>query len=291
MGQLTNYVEDTVTKMFKDIRDSGDDLWRVITQEMGYNGGALEEWLQKLIDTYEQLDDIEETALERITTTSAENVFDDFLDNLYSMANGADDVFEDIADNWQEMVNKMVINNLVANNFKSKLEKWYEELAKANQQRLSNGDDDWYKKELQRLKEEYEEYAKDAQKQIEDLRNMGIIAATGDNAQQQSATVQAMERITVDQADELIGRMNAGQIIWQQQLDNIKLQSGMLTSLNEVTERMGGSVADIARNMSEVIEMHRTTNSHLANIDSNTKPIKDMADDIYRIKKLIEERY
>ena len=45
---------------------------------------------------------------QQLTGTTAENVYDDFLNSLYDLADGSEDVMDDIAENWQKMVNHMV---------------------------------------------------------------------------------------------------------------------------------------------------------------------------------------
>ncbi len=110
---------------------SNVDMWEKIknTGKGGY-GGRVAEKLNNYIDQAGKLEEITNALYENLTTTTKENVFDDFLNSLYDLADGSEDVFDDIADNWQSMVNKMVVNNLIGANFQKKLEGWYEELAK-----------------------------------------------------------------------------------------------------------------------------------------------------------------
>jgi hypothetical protein len=98
----------------------------------------------------------------------------------------------------------------------------------------------------------------------EALGSMGISMKS--NSSEQSASVQAMQRITVDQAEELVGRMNAGQILWQQGNDQRALILQNLASMQEVTSSNGGR-------LSEMVSLMQTANSHLQSIFENNKKI------------------
>ena len=167
---------EKLASMFRKMRDEGSDAWRVITTQMGYNGGALEEWIEKLISAYDQLDETADLAKERLTTTTSENVFDDFLSSLYDLADGSEDVTENIAENWQKMVNRMVINNLVIEDFREDLKGWYDDLADLNRE-LADGliDNDTYSERLEGLSKRYDDMLGDAQDKMEDFRKSGII--------------------------------------------------------------------------------------------------------------------
>ena len=262
-NQLLSGNAEDIAKFFKDIRDNDSEMWRVITTEMGHTEKT--DWIEKLIDTYEQLDENQKELMERLTTTSEDNVFDDFMDSLYNLADGSEDVMNDIADNWQKMVNKMVVNNLVGNQFQDDLKAWYKKLADTMKKRTEDGNTKELQNELDGLKDEYNDYVAAAQAQIEQLREMGIIQASSDaTSQEQSASVQAMERITTDQAEELIGRMNAGQMIWQQGNDQRVLILQSLASMQEVVSGNG-------RSFSEMVTLMQTANSHLQSIYENNK--------------------
>ncbi|MBR3479287.1 MAG: tape measure protein [Prevotella sp.] len=176
-----------LAKMFKDMQILNSDLWRIITTEMGANAGALEEWINKLIDAYDQIEENDKKLKEQLTTTTAENVYDDFLNSLYDLADGSKDVTENMAEDWQKMVNRMVVNNLVFNEeFKKRLNDWYEELAKLQKARTGyydeNGqwvaptiDDTEYKAGLERLKAEQDAMFDDAKKKVDEYTEEGII--------------------------------------------------------------------------------------------------------------------
>lgn len=136
---------------------SNVDMWKMLqdTGKGGY-GGRVAEKLDKYIEQAGKLKEITDALYENLTTTTKDNVFDDFLNSLYSLADGSEKVFDEIAENWQEMVNKMAVNNLVGAKFQKNLETWYENLAKLNKARTSGEiTDAEYRKRLDALKQEY----------------------------------------------------------------------------------------------------------------------------------------
>ncbi|MBQ9570399.1 MAG: tape measure protein [Prevotella sp.] len=157
--------------MMQKIADTGDYGDRVVERikELAAQAGKAEEQVGALN--------------EALTTTTKENVFDDFLSSLYDLADGSEDVMDDIAKNWQQMVNRMVVNNLIGEKMQSQLENWYDQLATLNRQR-TNGEigDSYYKQQLERLQNLYNSYVQQGQSQIEQFREMGIIKAIDDAA-------------------------------------------------------------------------------------------------------------
>ena len=193
---------------------SNVDMWQMIldTGKGGYGHGVAA-YLDLYIDQAGKLEEITDSLYENLTTTTKDNVFDDFLNSLYDLADGSEDVMDEIADNWQNMVNRMVVNNLVGAKFQENLNSWYEELAKLNESR-SNGEitDEEYRKRLEELKAEYDGYVEDAERDIETLRNEGIIKATNDSEYKQEASSNGFKAMSQDTGDELNGRFTALQI-------------------------------------------------------------------------------
>lgn len=242
---------------------SNVDMWNKIggTGKGGY-GGLVQEQLEKYIEQAGKLEEITNALYENLTTTTKDNVFDDFLNSLYDLADGSEDVFDDIANNWQSMVNKMVINNLVGANFQKKLESWYEDLAKLNEERTNgNITDAEYKKHLDALKDEYEGYVKQAQNDIESIRDSGIIKATDGDEYNQEASTKGFKAMSQDTSEELNGRFTALQIageslaaqaisIYSQMLVMAQVQTSSNTFLSEIRNMMitGNSyLEDIAK--------------------------------------------
>lgn len=172
---LTMNTSEALAKTFKVISESGDDLWRKITT-MGYNEGALEEWIEKLIDAYDQIDENNKQLMEQLTTTTADNVYDDFLYSLYDLADGSEDVTKNIAEDWQKMVNRMVVNNLIGGKMREELEAWYKELydlqTARSEGRITNYS---YEVSLNELQKKYNEIIEKGKSQVQQFTEDGII--------------------------------------------------------------------------------------------------------------------
>ena len=223
---------------------SNVDMWAQIqnTGKGGY-GGRLTEQLDEYIEQSGKLEEITDALYENLTTTTKENVFDDFLSSLYDLADGSEEVMDEIADNWQKMVNRMAVNNLVGAKFQKNLEDWYENLAKLNEAR-TNGEitDEEYRKRLDALKAEYDGYVESAKRDIETLRTEGIVKATEENSGvTQSGKAGAFTTMSQDQAGKLEGLFVSGQMHW----------SSMDDKLTDVTRQMdeaGDHLRQIATN-------------------------------------------
>ena len=199
---------------------------------------------------------------ETLTTTTKDNVFDDFLNSLYELADGSSEVMDDIADNWQAMVNKMAVNNLVGAKFQQELSEWFEALGKLNEQWADkNISDSDYRKQMDALKAEYFGYVDAAKRDIDVLRSEGIIKATEENASvTQSGKSGAFTTMSQDQGTKLEGLFVSGQMHWasiDDKMTDVSVQIGLAgDTLKRIEEHTGSSAAclDEIRNDIKVIK-------------------------------------
>lgn len=223
---------------------SNVDMWKLIADTgKGPYGESVQEKLNAYIDQAGKLQEITDALYENLTTTTKENVFDDFLGSLYDLADGSEEVMDNIADNWQKMVNRMAVNNLVGAKFQKNLEDWYEDLAKLNEAR-TNGEitDEEYRKRLDALKSEYEGYVESAERDIETLRTEGIVKATEENSGvTQSGKAGAFTTMSQDQAGKLEGLFVSGQMHWASMDDK-------LTDVTRQMDEAGDHLRQIATN-------------------------------------------
>lgn len=243
---------------------SNVDMWKAIedTGKGGYGGRVIEK-LNQYIEQAGKLKEITDALYENLTTTTKDNVFDDFLNSLYSLADGSEKVFDEIAENWQTMVNKMAVNNLVGAKFQKNLETWYENLAKLNKARTS-GDitDIEYRKRLDALKQEYEDYVKSARNDIEQLRNEGIIKETdktgGTTQQGRSGAFMTMSQ---DQGTKLEGLFVSGQMHWASIDDRVEDVASKMNAAQEhlkrIEEHTGSSAASLKTVMEDIKKIIR----------------------------------
>lgn len=243
---------------------SNVDMWKAIedTGKGGYGGRVIEK-LNQYIEQAGKLKEITDVLYENLTTTTKDNVFDDFLNSLYSLADGSEKVFDEIAENWQAMVNKMAVNNLVGAKFQKNLETWYENLAKLNKARTSGEiTDAEYRKRLDALKQEYEDYVKSARNDIEQLRNEGIIKETdkagGTTQQGRSGAFMTMSQ---DQGTKLEGLFVSGQMHWASIDDRVEDVASKMNAAQEhlkrIEEHTGSSAASLKTVMEDVKKIIR----------------------------------
>ena len=233
---------------------SNVDMWKLIADTgKGPYGESVQEKLNAYIDQAGKLQEITDALYENLTTTTKENVFDDFLGSLYDLADGSEEVMDNIADNWQKMVNRMAVNNLVGAKFQKDLEGWYENLAKLNEAR-TNGEitDEEYRQRLDALKAEYEGYVNNAKRDIETLRSEGIIKATEENSGvTQSGKAGAFTTMSQDQGTKLEGLFVSGQMHWasmDDKLTDVSQQIGAAgDTLKKIEEHTGKSAASLEK--------------------------------------------
>lgn len=256
-GNLWNLTPEEM-KMLR----SNVDMWKQLqdTGKGGY-GGRVADKLNDYIAQAGKLKDITDALYENLTTTTRQNVFDDFLSSLYALASGSKDVFKDIEENWQTMVNKMAVNNLVGAKFQKNLEKWYESLAKLNEERVDGKiTDAEFRKRLDALKEQYESYVNSAKNDIEQLRNEGIIKETDKGTTQQGKSG-AFTAMSQDQATKLEGLFVSGQMHWASIDDRVedvaKRMSAAQEHLRKIEENTGNSAASLKEIGADVKKMIR----------------------------------
>ena len=123
-------MDDNVSNLFnlswqelEKIKHEAPQFWNSIHSDA-------QQYLDSFIEAGKAAEEAIDALNERLTTTTKENVFDDFLDSLYSLADGSETVMDEMAENWQKMVNRMVINNLIfGEDFQKRLSEWYQGLA------------------------------------------------------------------------------------------------------------------------------------------------------------------
>lgn len=236
---------------------SNVDMWKLIADTgKGPYGESVQEKLNAYIDQAGKLQEITDALYETLTTTTSENVFDDFLGSLYDLADGSEDVMDNIADNWQKMVNRMAVNNLVGAKFQKNLEEWYENLAKLNEAR-TNGEitDEEYRKRLDALKAEYDGYVESAKRDIETLRTEGIVKATEENSGvTQSGKAGAFTTMSQDQAGKLEGLFVSGQMHWASMDDKLTDVTRQMDEAGDHLRQIATNTGSSAQSLGEIRE-------------------------------------
>ena len=165
-----------VTKLFDLTWEQLEQLQNRAPQFWASMSDEARDYLSKFIEAGRTAQETLDALNEQLTTTTKENVFDDYLNSLYDLANGSEDVMESIAENWQKMVNRMVINNLIGSKVQSDLTNWYNDLAELNRQRTEGEiGDTAYANGLEALKARYNSIVQQGKDSIDQLTKEGII--------------------------------------------------------------------------------------------------------------------
>ena len=269
---------DLTAEQIRKLQENNQVWWSKLDDDV-------RKYLEDIISNEEKWKAVQAQVMEQLTTTTKENVFDDFLNSLYDLANGSEEVMEDIAENWQTMVNKMVINNIIAADMQKKLDGWYESLADLNKQR-ANGTigDNYYKSELERLQNLYNSYVQQGSEQIEQFREMGIIKSVKDTAEEATDETKGYLDTIKSAFEELVSDSETDIEEWGKNLRNAILQNLIQSKLlddafEKWAEDWGNKYADLISQMSEGAisqsEFDRQLSVLMAEFDDTTGDISD----------------
>lgn len=269
------------------------DVWEELMRTDSYDHGAIAGWVSQWADSYEDIKKAEKRLAEQLTTTTEENVFDDFMNDLYALADGSEDVFEQMADNWQKMVNKMVINSVIAEKYREQLKKWYngmsDELAELNKQKDSLSEEE-YERRLRLITEkygaDYKEILKSGEADVNALKQIGLLKGTPSS--EQSATANGIQQITSDQASAIEGRLTAIQIAQEQMLQ----QETLMTAKAEQLLYNGNEIRDIAADSRDILAGMAIHVEEIRDgmVETLVPRIKNIDETLTKVKKLVEEQ-
>ena len=139
------------------------------------------------------------------------------------------------------------------------MEAWYEELAKLNKAR-TNGEitDAEYRKRLDELKKEYDNYVNSAKSDIEQLRNAGIINSVDKNGgTTQSGKVGAFTTMSQDQATKLEGLFVSGQMHWASIDDRVEDVAAKMSAAQEHLRKIELNTGSSAQSLKDIKEEMR----------------------------------
>lgn len=236
---------------------SNIDMWNLIGNTgKGPYGEAVQDRLNEYIDQAGKLEEITNRLNESLTGTSQENVYDDFLDSLYALADGSKDVTDNIADDWQKMVNRMVVNNLVFGEYQQKLTEWYKKLAKI-QEMYANGEisDYTYRDWMDQMQAEYEGWMNEAKAKIEGLRSLGVVKTTEEySGETQSGRAGGFTAMSQSQGTKLEGLFVSGQMHWSSMDDKLTDVSRQLGDAGDTLKRIEGHTGSSAQSLGAIME-------------------------------------
>lgn len=247
-------------------------FWEYITSVGKYDKS---EYWDAVAEQAGKVDELTETLNEKLTGMS----FDSIKDNFASMLKDLSTTSQDWADSFEDMLKEAVINGLMADNYTQQLAELRQKMADA----IKGGT---LADEAASLKAEYNRIKNEAMQDRNDL-----YAALGiQDTQDQQASQNGIQSITEDTANELVGRITAMQIA----VETMRISDENTRAVMNVISNNIASMSTLAtvRNtiLSDIRDLHATTNSHLEDIVKLQKGIFNEIDGrILKIAKNTEK--
>ena len=234
--------------------------------------GDVREYLEQIIACNEETEEMRDLLNESLTQVSFDDVFSSFLDALSDM----DSSSEEFANNFEKYMQKAILNSMLIDNYKSRINEWYKAFAKANE---SGGIDE---KEYADLQESWNGIVSDALEERNALMQQ-FGWSSGEESSSQSSTQKGFAAMSQDTGDELNGRFTALQISNEEIKNSMLFVLGslsslcttasdsnlLLTDMRNLAVMSNGHLEDIAKYTKVLLGF----GEKLDNIDRNTKNI------------------
>lgn len=225
----------------------------------------LVEYIQNIASYEEGVNEVTDALKESLTGVS----FDEFQNSFADMMSDLDATNEDFAENLEKYLQKAIFSSLVANQYKSRIQKLYNQWSDYAESGNSLTSD-----EADKIRQEYNQIVNDM---LAD-RNQ-IMETMGWQADEASTTQQAsrggFQTMSQDSADELNGRFTALQMSAEEIKSQITIGN---VNLEEIKNRAAETQDIIQSCYSELIEIRENTGAIV-------KPIQQMQKDIAEVKQ------
>lgn len=249
--ELTNLTPEALDM----IRAYLPDVWDFITSRGNY--GWVYDSLEEYADQTGKISEATEQLAENLSQLSKTSLHDSFASDLMDMKKDA----KDFGNDFTEILMEAVLNAQVGNLMDDELEDWRQQLVammKENGGRLTADN-------VSSLRTMWDGIVEEG---IGIRDEMAKVTGYDRLSAGQSAEVSAMGRLTTDQGDEVVGRLNAGQMIWQQGNDQREL---ILHNVIMIMNVAGASMGSL----SELVSLQQTANACLDDIVSYSKKLYD----------------
>lgn len=245
--------------------------------------GDVQRYLQNIIDCSNEIEDMKTKLQETMTGVS----FDSFYDSFVSTLSDMDKSSKDMADDFGEYLKNAILENLVANKYRSKIEALYNDWAAKSD---SDGDGifDLISEEVKDLKDTQKALAEQIMAERDKMAEV-FGWSTSESYSQSSSSRGFGTEMTHEDAGELSGRFTALQItgeeiknqniIQSQSLNLLTVKADALLSINTEARNIADDTRDlIAQSYLELVQISENTGAIV-------KPIQQMQRDIAEVKK------
>lgn len=239
-----------------EIRKSLPSVWQAMMEQGKYDKS---EYFENYADEAGKLEELTEQINENLTSTTFENLRDDFISNLMDMEKSA----EDFANDFSKMMQQALLQAAIGDKFDEKIKAWYEKLSK----KMKNEDGTYRemtKDEIDAAREEWN--ALTAEGIAERDRLLSITGYTGDRSSRE-ATTTGIANASQESVDELNGRATAIQ--------------GHTYSINEQTKLL---VANTNKILNSVLSIEKHTETIANDVKNVRSAVSDMTTKGVKIK-------
>ena len=248
-GQLT-------PEQMDKIRASLPQVWTSMLDQGKYDKS---EYFENYADEAGKLEELTEKINENLTTTTFENLRDDFISNLMDMEMSA----EDFSNNFSKMMQEALLQATVSNKFDTKLQNWYKRLAAA-MQKADGTYRELTKDEIESFRSEYNSFIEEGLAERDRL--LQITGYTGDSDSTRDASEKGIATASQESVDELNGRATA-------------IQSHTY-SINEQTKLLVSNTNAILNSVLNIEGHTETISERLTNVETYVKGMRDTVNDI-----------
>lgn len=256
-GRLSGLFNLTAEQLEK-LKEEAPGFWSKLD-------GDVQNYLNKIIEGEERIEDIQKAVQEQLTQTSFDSLFDSFIDTLMDM----DASSKDFADNFGEYMRKAIFTQMFSKGYEDELRKWYDSFSAAmgKEGGITSSD-------IKDLREGWDIIVNGA---LEDRKAWEQIVGGGGTFTSQGSSKKGFATMSQDSADELNGRFTALQIAGEEiknQMMAVVMGINSLTSISSI----GNEV------LNNILTQHVITNSYLDDITKYTKLLNDIKADISEVR-------
>lgn len=241
---IAGEIEQHTGKAFRSMRDlvemSADDLEWIMGNYSGFWANLdndFREYLEKLMEYKEQVEDIDQTVNEAVTQTSFDSMRENFFDKLMDM----DSDVEDFADNMEQHMQKAILNGMVVDKFDAQLKDWYKDWVAKSEGGLTD-------QEYAQLKDSYNQIVNNALDERNNLKDL----FDWKSEETRSAAAKGVSSMSQDSADQLNGNFNAMLIYLDKTIAGV-------TSINTLLAQGLDTLNRIANNTDRLEQIEKST--------------------------------
>lgn len=207
MDFIWNLSDDELVKLSED------------TKAMALLGDTLSEAVANYAKKIKEAKDYQDSMMESLLSVSWDDFYDDFADVIKDM----DSTSQDFANNFAEYMRNALVKNLVASQYKDRLEALYKQAGEWAK-------DGVLEQHIDELRKKYQEYAESAQKDVQTIDK--ITGYSNSDAYSQSGTTGGWTNVGQESIDELNGRFAALQMSGENISEGVANIITLLTSMS-----------------------------------------------------------